>query len=977
MKNFIAGMFLGMLALGTTYAQENMDSVGFDKWTYKELDSLVTISNNKGSYKDAFKYVEYSAKKIKIEFGEQHPMYERCITNSAAFLQLMGEYKAAELKYQKAINLNCTILNNSKEDYVTTTQGLAVLYVKMGRYEEAKTLFIEVLTIRENILGKVGKVDYAGSLSDLGLVYEQLGMYEDAESCYLSALKITKEFSSSLSWDYANVLTKLGGFYTKIGQYKKAEKLLLQSIEITKKEYGVTHPRYIHPLSNLGNVYEKMKEYKKIESIRLEAIKLWKSNFGTMHPNYAMSLANLAKVYHAFTKDYAKAENFYLEAIDILNEKLGKEHPTSNTILNNLAGLYMRMKRYDEAKALFIKIKEARHILFGKFHPEYITTISSLGVLELENKNYKDAELFLVEASSKICLFIRENYKFLTEENQFLFLAKNRNSFFNLYQLATKFPSPKTLQQIQNIHLSIKGLSLSRTNTIREFIKTTNDSLLNETYNNWQYTHHQIAKATTLSIKERQKQKIDLDSLLQQSNEQERQLARQSKVIEQQLKYVTEEITFNDLKNKLSSHEVCIDILHFPFYKNDGDEIDSIVYYALLTNSIDDAPKFIKLGIEKKIKDILKLQVSSKRISYVSDAELSSKLYQILWTPLLPYLEEVKTIHLSVSGVLHKVAFGALKGNSNKEVYLVDQYNLHYYGTLRDFIFTKDKKTAREYESIVLFGGADFNLDSSSLVKFADSMFLENENFHFDQPNQGGAVEDQDSSRGKDFNNLKGSLKEVEQIHTLFEQKEWSVQTFSKDKALEGVLKKHSGKKAPSILHIATHGYFFSKPKQSVYYGKAKQLRDRLRYHPNPLFRSGLAFSGVNYVWNGGIPIQGLDDGVLTAYEVTELDLYNTQLVVLSACETGKGDIDNNEGVLGLQRAFKTAGVDQLIISLWKVDDIATSLLMEEFYRNYLKGQSTSNALNNAQNYLRHYSNKEGDLIYSIPYFWAGFILIE
>lgn len=976
MKGFIIWIFLGILILGTAYGQENMDSVDFNKWAYKELDSLVMIPYSKGDYKEALFYMQYGAKKAEIELGKMHRMYEKYIGNVAVLSFYLGDYKQAEEFYLEQLDIVKKVFGENHKNYANTANNLGSLYTELNRYEESEYYLLIAKRVWKITLGIYDPL-YATSLNNLAELYKNQGYYEKAEPLFKSALSIRKGKYGDKHSLYASSLNSLGGLYDAMGIYNEAESLYLKAKTIWKETLGETHPNYSMVLNNLADVYQVLKKYEQAEKLYMQASKIKKEKFGEQSLQYSCTLNNLAVLYQRMEL-YEKAKPLLAKALEIDSIVVGVFSPTYASTLSNLAVLYQRLKNYKKAEKFYQKALEIKKEVLGQKHISYINLLASLANLYQNIKKYEQAGKLNSEIKDLTMNLLDVNYDNLNEKKQFQFLATMQRNFEGLHRMVVTFPSDtKRVKEIQEVYLKIKGLSLSRANTIRELVQSTNGSLLNEIYNNWQYTRYQIGKATTLSIQSRQEKKIDLDSLLQKGYEQEQELAKQSKVIEKQLKYAAQKFTFEDLKNKLSSHEVCIDILHFPCYKNDGGEIDSIVYYALLTNSTDDAPKCIKLGIEKRFKNILKFQVSLKGISYVSDTELSSELYQVLWAPLLPYLDGIKTIHLSASGVLHKVAFGALKVDSSKEVYLVDQYNLHYYGTLRDFIFSKKKKIIQQDKNIVLFGGANFSLDSSSLVKFVDSSNLKNENLPTDESPQSLAIEGVDSSRGKDFVNLKGSLKEVEQIHKLFEQKKWVVQTFSKDKALEGKLKIHSGKNAPSILHIATHGYFFSKPKQSVYYRKAKRLRERLKYHPNPLFRSGLAFSGANYAWNGGVPIQGLDDGILMAYEVAGLDLYNTQLVVLSACETGKGDIDNNEGVLGLQRAFKTAGVDQLIISLWKVNDIATSLLMEAFYRNYLKGQSTSEALKNAQNYLQKYKNKEGDLIYSKPYFWAGFILIE
>jgi CHAT domain-containing protein len=190
--------------------------------------------------------------------------------------------------------------------------------------------------------------------------------------------------------------------------------------------------------------------------------------------------------------------------------------------------------------------------------------------------------------------------------------------------------------------------------------------------------------------------------------------------------------------------------------------------------------------------------------------------------------------------------------------------------------------------------------------------------------------------------------------------------------------------KSPELIHIATHGFFFPEiePKkdeiEKIIFRSFEQadssIQQNISNEPaftsseNPLLRSGILLAGASRVWNKLPEIEGVEDGTLTAYEVSNMSLSNTQLIVLSACETGLGDIKGSEGVFGLQRAFKMAGVRYIIMSLWQVPDYQTSELMELFYTNWLNGMAIKEAFNMAQQTMRKKYN---------PFYWAAFVLIE
>ena len=216
------------------------------------------------------------------------------------------------------------------------------------------------------------------------------------------------------------------------------------------------------------------------------------------------------------------------------------------------------------------------------------------------------------------------------------------------------------------------------------------------------------------------------------------------------------------------------------------------------------------------------------------------------------------------------------------------------------------------------------------------------------------------------FAYLPGSNQEIQTIGEAFTEQDWELKSFSGEEALEENIKALSGASAPQVMHMATHAYFFPKPGKKVRAGES--LASRLKAASNPLFRTGLVLTGANYSWITGQRIGGLNDGILTAYEISNLDLSATDLVVLSACETGLGDIQTGEGVFGLQRAFKLAGVDEMIISLWKVPDEQTQILITSFYQYYLNSGNAAEALHQAQLDMSEDYR---------PFFWAGFILFR
>lgn len=269
----------------------------------------------------------------------------------------------------------------------------------------------------------------------------------------------------------------------------------------------------------------------------------------------------------------------------------------------------------------------------------------------------------------------------------------------------------------------------------------------------------------------------------------------------------------------------------------------------------------------------------------------------------------------------------------------------------------------------VLFGGVNYEIDSSELIA-ANSELTEETIASRAQINFNNA---ESTNRGGQWNYLKWTEKEIQALGLILKESHISSTSYTGFHATEENLKSlGESNSSPRILHVATHGFFFADPKlksesSPIVLGEESVFK----ISEHPMIRSGLLLAGSNYTWKTGKPInEKMEDGILTAYEVSHLNLSNTELVVLSACETGLGEIKGNEGVYGLQRAFKIAGAKYLIMSLWQVPDFQTQELMTTFYSKWLKEKlSIPDAFRSAQKEMREK--------YQNPYFWAGFVLVE
>ena len=381
------------------------------------------------------------------------------------------------------------------------------------------------------------------------------------------------------------------------------------------------------------------------------------------------------------------------------------------------------------------------------------------------------------------------------------------------------------------------------------------------------------------------------------------------------------------------------------------------MYAAFVFTNHDTVPHFVPLCEESKLQSLLQYNNSN---GYVNNLYRGGKLgtappkefkgdslYHYVWEPLEPYLGNAHTVSIAPVGILHKISFAAMP--SKKSQYLVATYKIQQYTSTRQIAEIYDSLSKTD-NNVALMGGISYTVDSSSFVSRARNI----------KPTKRGTKRAYSKSA---WEFLPGTLSEIDNIQHLFEKYGKTVLSDTGSSASEERFKSFSGH-SPRIIHLATHGFFLPDPQSN----KNDEYDTSSGFYKDPMLRTGLILAGANRTWLGKPPFANREDGILSAYEISQLDLSNTDLVVLSACETALGDIEGSEGVFGLQRAFKIAGVRNLVVSLWQVPDKETSELMTQFYTYYLSGIPAREAFIQAQQLMRQKYT---------PYYWAAFVFIQ
>lgn len=937
--------------------------LGVDHYEYdNSLLSLGMFYYNHGRYAEALPYHLELVECREKRWGKNHMGYARALSWVGSNYTELSRYEQAESYYKEAMNLSVSLNGKNNSLYSYCLRNLGINYEGLCEYEEAFKCFQETADIVQASFGKQS-LEYATALLDMAISQEKIGNFATAESLYLDAISIQVSIMGEDDFSHAQFANSLGILYQKMGLFEKAEMLSQKATLLWEKTEGKESLGYLRMAQNLANVLWQTKRYEDAEKMLTEIITTLERLFGIEHPETITAYSNLAIVYDK-TMQYQKAEILYRRVVEI-QEKLGKEYEYADAIENSGA-MFRDMKRLSESENLLLRAQKIRKRIVNSQHHDYIENQINLILLYVAMRKLDTAEDYLQEVfASQRLQFVRSVTHLSNDE-----LTSNinlSNQTFNLcYSIANDYvgtaknkerSTTKIMDDCYDYALFRKGYLLIAANRLRNIAKL--DTIFNEKYIQFLSLNRQLSQHYSTPNNEQH----DISQIENKANALEKELTRSVAGFGQAI----QQVNWQEVQASLKPAEAAIEFVHYRF--TFPKETDSILYAALLLKPGLKAPLFIPLFEEKQL-DSLFRAFGARKATYANalygafastgDASgLSTTLYQLLWQPLVKALEGVTTIYYSPSGLLHRLNIGAIPVNEN--AVLADRYQFVQLGSTRQLVVSEPSPAAAN-ATAALFGGIQYEMDSTAIRQANISIST-------DDGTRGEMNFSQSDStlRGGSWNYLKRTAVEVDSL-ALMLQRAGIRSDVKKGYAATEEAFKQIGKNAPSphILHIATHGFFFPDPKTE----KRGNQEPVFKISDNPMIRAGLVLAGANHAWKTGRPHANLEDGILTAYEISQLDLRHTDLVVLSACETGLGDIAGNEGVYGLQRAFKIAGAKHLVMSLWQVPDYQTQELMTIFYQKMLSEKMpVREALQAAQKTMRE-KNYE-------PYYWAGFVLIE
>ena len=910
-----------------------------------------------GRYEEAIPYAERALQIREKALGKEHPEVASSLNNLAALYKATGRYAEAEPLYVRALQIREKALGKEHPHVAASLNNLAILYYATGRYAEAEPLYVRSLRITEKALGK-DHPDVATSLNNLAELYRDTGRYAEAEPLYQQALQIQEKALGKEHPDLAQSLNNLALLYKATGRYAEAEPLLQRALEINEKALGKEHPHVAQSLNNLAQLYWATGRYAEAEPLQKRALAIWEKALGKEHPHVATSLNNLALLYEA-TGRYAEAEPLHKRALEIREKALGNEHPDVAQSLNNLAMLYKATGRYAEAEPLLQRSLQIWEKALGKEHPDVARSLNNLAFLSASLGRHPQAHSLFLRSLSIQDGNREDAFLLLSERQKLAYMEERRGRLHAFLSHTSQYLSsdPSAPSEALDAWLRWKGAVMEAQGRYLEAVYASADPQIDRKLKELTALRRDLAQ-----LQRSRPEKLSWEDYRARM----RELTAQKEAREAELSRLSQDFALEKLAGKADVKRIASllppDCLYLDFAKIDVFDFKESKFgqprYLAFVLLPSPAPhvKLLDLGEPERIEAHLlayRQEMDKAKSGQMPDPQVLQReakaLYALVFQPFQPFLKGRGKLFLSPDGDLHLVPFEVLMGPEGR--YLMEEYRISYIGAGRDIVRFTDPTSPKPHA--LLFADPDYNLGLPQREKVLQELQV--------QETIRGAVTRDGSQLW--FRPLPGTDKEAQEIEkALKEAFPWKVDRYQRERALEEILLSAD---SPQVLHLATHGYFLPDEARKMP-ERALSLEKETLPDPgieNPMLRSGLALAGANASLK-----QGGDQGLVSAEKILGLRLKGTGLVVLSACETGLGEVKSGEGVFGLQRAFILSGAQTLIMSLWSVPSAETTELMGNFYRLLSQGKPKAEALRQAKLALKEKKPN--------PFFWGAFVLV-
>jgi len=959
------------------------------------LLNLATVLKRMGEYEQARPLYERCVALTEKNLGPDHPALARNLTGYANLLLSTGDYVAAGSILRRALGIQEKALGRHHPQVADTLNNLGVVLKELAEYEEATTFLGRALAIREQALGPEHP-DVAGTLNNLALIHSERGDYLGARSKYERALAIYEKALGPVHFRVARGLNNLGLVLRNMGDYAAAKAAFERSLAIRQKTRGPDHPSVALVLNNMAILLQQMQEYERARDMFERALLVREKALGSAHPQLATTLSDLAVLlYDAELEPNPVVKPLLERALSVREKVLGPDHPRVATSLNNLAALLVDAGDFAQAEKLYLRSLAIREEVLGPDHPLTARSLDTLAGFFYRVGRYAKSLEYASRAEEKGRDHLRLTIRGLPEHQALHYAAVRSSSLDVALTIAggEAAQTPGAVTGAWDAVVRSRALVLDEMAARHRTLASPDDTAGAQILDRLRMARQRLANLTVRGPGRLPTERYRglLEAAQVEREEAERALAERHSGYRSE--WERAHLGLAEVSSSLPAGSALLAYSRYHRYDIASAEprkpVPSYLVFVLPSGAA--RPRAASLGPAEEI-DAL---VSRWRQEMGREAKGTPRgaggmesrhqntglaLRHRIWDPIGPLLENTSRVFVVPDGVLHLVNLAALPMDGG--TYLVEEGPvIHYLSAERDLVPISGARS--NGAGLLALGGADF--DETTL--FAALAPRQEGKEALAGPSASPLPfrgERSSCARFKElrFTPLPETRREVREITSLWKKHRShagdgrvAVKLTQAEASETNFKAEATGKR---ILHLATHGYLLG--------GECTWVPDATRgivgldsraemdlppaIGENPLLLSGLALAGANNREAAG---PGEEDGILTAEEIAALDLSGVEWAVLSACDTGIGEIKAGEGVLGLRRAFQVAGARTLIMSLWPVEDESTREWMKALYEARLeKGLDTAESVREASLSVLHRRREAGQSTH--PFYWAAFV---
>ncbi|MEM6532272.1 MAG: tetratricopeptide repeat protein [Myxococcota bacterium] len=902
--------------------------------TLRVMSALSVTMQKMGQYSDAVAWAERTYGTAEGFFEPDDPALLELANTLALAYNSAGRWRDAGALYEKNFADRTRVLGAEHSETLRSKFNLGMFLSGRGEFGRAETLLAETLTARRRLFGDAHQ-DTLRSMEAMGTVRYLKGDFSAAQGLYEEVLEQRTKTLGEGHRETLGTLNALAGLYMAQGKPLWARPFFERSVNQHQRHLGDEHPWTMVARNDYANLLRGLGEYKEALALYEKNLRLAENRLPTTHEvvitgriNRALTIGDLGDV----PRQGALLEELYAVCV----HEFGELHPTTLNVLGSLAVVVSDLGDNERALVLSEKALDEKERTLGPNHPDTLLALLNLAELLRQRGDFDRSLAAWDDSLTRSTEFLETILWTADERTRLGYLSRQLPARAMTFDLLRTLRTPDAARLLARWSLTRKNLLIRISAEIQAAARASANEELRADAERLRSLRAELAELNLSGTADDRDRVTGIERELQD-------LERRLGATIRAFRRAQEEPTVDGLHQALGAGEALVDF--FVYWSSDSDG------YRLLGLVVaNGAGRIVDLGETAALKD----KVSTLRRAWVggdSADELATELYRSIWSPL--GLRDAKQVYLVPDEFLHLLPFAALRDETGE--YLIERTELRLLASARELLLPSESSDA-----------------SGSVLGINPS---------FDAPLKAkGRVR---GTRYTDllFTPLPGTRLEGRRIAALMRKRGMKPTVLSGRRLSEGEVLKVV---RPKILHLATHGFFLDSELPSVDDGRGLVLQYRPPKKASapklaseadkrgpaessyPLLRTGLALTGANRGVEGRGRRDG-DDGILTAMEVLAMDLQGTELVVLSACETGLGTRYEGQGVAGLRSAFQEAGARAVLATLWSVDDAATQRFMVEFYRRILDGVEPAVALREVQQVFI-----DDNLS---PYYWAPFVL--